>query len=291
MSKFRATLASHKVLIADGATGTTLQKAGLPPGTAPERWNLENQDAVRALHRGYIEAGSDMVLTNTFGGTSVRLRREGLAERAAEINRAAAMLAREMAGESVLVAGDIGPTGELMAPLGTLSHEDAVASFAEQAGALAEGGVDVILIETMSDLAEVQAAVEGVRKVTDLPLMVTMSFDTRGRTMMGVKPDGAARTLASMGVDVMGANCGRTLTETLDAVLKMREAVPDAVLMAKPNAGLPHAEGGDLVYDVTPEVMAEFGRRFVNEAGVKIFGGCCGSTAEHIRAVAEALKL
>ncbi len=290
MSRFRAALASHKILIADGATGTTLQKAGLPAGTAPERWNLENPDAVRALHRGYIEAGADMVLTNTFGGTSVRLKREGLQDRAAEINRAAAALAREVAGESVLVVGDIGPTGEMMAPLGTLTHEEAVASFAQQAGALAESEVDAILVETMSDLAEVQAAVEGVRQVTDLPLMVTMSFDTKGRTMMGVKPDRAARTLASLGVDVMGANCGRTLTETLEAVLKMREAVPEAVLMAKPNAGLPHAEGGDLVYDVTPEVMAEYGRRFVDEAGIVIFGGCCGSTAEHIRAVAQALK-
>lgn len=290
MSRFRAALESHKVLIADGATGTTLQKAGLPAGTAPERWNLENPDAVRALHRGYIEAGSDMVLTNTFGGTSIRLKREGLQDRAVEINRAAAALAREVAGESVLVVGDIGPTGEMMAPLGTLTHEEAVASFAQQAGALAEGGVDVILVETMSDLAEVQAAVEGVRQVTDLPLMVTMSFDTKGRTMMGVKPDRAARTLAELGVDVMGANCGRTLTETLEAVLKMREAVPDAVLMAKPNAGLPHAEGGDLVYDVTPEVMAEYGHRFVDEAGVVIFGGCCGSTAKHIRAVAQTLK-
>ncbi len=290
MSRFRAALESHKVLIADGATGTTLQKAGLPAGTAPERWNLENPDAVRALHRGYIEAGSDMVLTNTFGGTSIRLKREGLQDRAVEINRAAAALAREVAGESVLVVGDIGPTGEMMAPLGTLTHEEAVASFAQQAGALAEGGVDVILVETMSDLAEVQAAVEGVRQVTDLPLMVTMSFDTKGRTMMGVKPDRAARTLAELGVDVMGANCGRTLTETLEAVLKMREAVPDAVLMAKPNAGLPHAEGGDLVYDVTPEVMAEYGHRFVDEAGIVIFGGCCGSTAKHIRAVAQTLK-
>lgn len=290
MSRFRAALESHKILIADGATGTTLQKAGLPAGTAPERWNLENPDAVRALHRGYIEAGADMVLTNTFGGTSIRLKREGLQDRAAEINRVATALAREVAGESVLVVGDIGPTGEMMAPLGTLTHEEAVASFAQQAGALAESGVDAILVETMSDLAEVQAAVEGVRQVTDLPLLVTMSFDTKGRTMMGVKPDRAARTLASLGVDVMGANCGRTLTETLEAVLKMREAVPEAVLMAKPNAGLPHAEGGDLVYDVTPEVMAEYGRRFVDEAGIVIFGGCCGSTAEHIRAVAQALK-
>jgi len=278
------------LLIADGATGTMLQKAGLAPGAAPERWNLERPDAIRALHRGYIEAGADLILTNTFGGSAIRLRRDGLEDRAAEVNRMAARIAREMAGETVGVLGDIGPTGEMMQPLGALSFEEAVAAFAEQASALAEGGVDAILIETMSDLEEVRAAVEGVRKATDLPLLVTLSFDTRGRTMMGVKPERAAKALLSLGVDVMGANCGRTLSETLEAVLKMRAVAPDATLMAKPNAGLPHAEGGDLVYDVTPEIMAEYARRFVEEAGVRIFGGCCGSTPDHIRAVVAALR-
>lgn len=290
MSEFEAALATNTILIADGATGTMLQEAGLPAGAAPERWNLENPDAVRTLHRSYINAGSDMILTNTFGGSAIRLKREGLADRAAEVNRAAARLACEVAKETTLVAGDIGPTGEMLAPLGTLTYEDAAAAFAEQARALAEGGVHVILVETMSDLTEVQAAIEGVRQVTDLPLLVTMSFDTKGRTMMGVKPEQAAKTLRSLGVNVMGANCGRTLSETLEAILKMREAAPDAILMAKPNAGLPHAEGSELVYDVTPAVMADYGRRFVEKAGVKIFGGCCGSTPEHIQAVAEALK-
>ena len=290
MSKFFAMLEEKGLLIADGATGTMLQKAGLAPGAAPERWNLETPDAIRALHRGYIEAGADLILTNTFGGSAIRLRRDGLADRAAEVNRIAARIAREMAGETVGVLGDIGPTGEMMQPLGALSFEEAVAAFAEQASALAEGGVDAILIETMSDLEEVRAAVEGVRKATDLPLLVTLSFDTRGRTMMGVKPERAAKALLSLGVDVMGANCGRTLSETLEAVLKMRAVAPDATLMAKPNAGLPHAEGGDLVYDVTPEIMAEYAQRFVKEAGVRIFGGCCGSTPDHIRAVVASLR-
>jgi len=290
MSKFNSFLASKPVLVADGATGTQLQQAGLAPGSAPEAWNLDNQDAVRAHYKSYLDAGADMFLTNTFGGTSVRLKREGLEDRAAEINRAAAQLAREVAGENALVVGDIGPTGEMMAPLGTLTHEVAVASFAEQAGALAEGGADVLLIETMSDLAEIQAAIEGARQATDLPIMASMSFDTKGRTMMGVKPEKAAKVLQELGVDVMGANCGRTLTETLEAVLKMREAVPEAVLIAKPNAGLPHAEGNQLVYDVTPDVMADYAKRFVEEAGVKVFGGCCGSTPEHIAAVAAVLK-
>ncbi|MGC9349609.1 MAG: homocysteine S-methyltransferase family protein [Anaerolineae bacterium] len=290
MSRFKTFLAERDVLVADGATGTMLQKAGLPPGAAPERWDLENPDAVRALHRSYIEAGADLILTNTFGGSAVRLKREGLDDRVVEINRAAATIARAAAGTTVLVLGDIGPTGAMLAPLGTLTFEDALAAFAEQAGALAEGGADAILIETMSDLEEARAAVEGARQATDLPIITTMSFDTKGRTMMGVKPEQAAKRLQALGVDVMGANCGRTLTETLEAILKMRETLPDAVLMAKPNAGLPHTENGELVYDVTPQVMADYARRFVEEAGVCIFGGCCGSTPDHIRAVAETLK-
>jgi 5-methyltetrahydrofolate--homocysteine methyltransferase len=290
MSKFMTWLNERGVLVADGATGTMLQRAGLPAGVAPERWNLENPDAVRLLYRSYIEAGSDLILTNTFGGTRVRLRREGLADQAGEINRVAARLAVEAAGDAALVVGDIGPTGEMMAPLGSLAHEDAVSAFAEQAQSLADGGVHALLIETMSDLAEMQAAIEGVRQVTDLPLLVTMSFDTKGRTMMGVKPERAAMALQSLRVDVIGVNCGRTLTESLDAVVKMRQAAPEALLMAKPNAGLPHAQGQDLVYDVTPDVMAEYARRFVEEAGVRIFGGCCGSTPEHIEAIARALK-
>lgn len=290
MATFMAWLDAKGVLVADGATGTMLQQAGLPAGMAPERWNLENRDAVRALHLSYIQAGADLVLTNTFGGTAIRLKREGLADRAAEINRVAAHLATDAAGDAALAVGDIGPTGEMMAPLGSLSYEDAVAAFTEQAAALASGGVHAILIETMSDLLEMQAAVEGTRRATDLPLLATMSFDTKGRTMMGVKPERAAIALHGLGVEIIGANCGRTLTDTLEAVLKMRQAVPDAILMAKPNAGLPHAEGQNLVYDVTPEVMAEYAERFVREAGIRVFGGCCGSTPEHIAAIARRLR-
>ncbi len=294
MADFRQALRERAVLVADGAMGTALHLAGLPAGAAPERWNLKRPKAIRKLHRGYIEAGADLILTNTFGGNRYRLERDGLADRLHEINVAAATVAREAADEAertVFVAGDIGPTGKMLAPLGALSYEDAVAAFAAQAEALMAGGVDVLLIETMSDLNEAQAAIEGVRQVAeDMPLLATMSFDTKGRTMMGVKPEQAATTLAALPVDVIGANCGRTLDETLTAIRKMRAALPDAILMAKPNAGLPHTEGGDLVYDVTPAVMAEYARRFIAEAGVKIFGGCCGSTVEHIRAVAAALK-
>jgi 5-methyltetrahydrofolate--homocysteine methyltransferase len=287
--RFLDRLSEVGVLIADGATGTMLQAAGLPAGEAPERWNLENPEAIRELHRRYIDAGADLILTNTFGGSRVRLRRAGLAEKTVEINRAAARLAREVTGERGIVLGDLGPTGEMLAPLGQLTYEDAVAAFAEQAGALAEGGADAILVETMSDLKEAEAAVAGTKRATSLPVLVTMSFDTKGRTMMGVKPAQAAETLWGLDVTVVGANCGRTLSETLDAVRAMRETVPDATLMAKPNAGLPHTEDGALVYDVTPAVMAEYALKFV-DLGVKIFGGCCGSTPDHIRAVVEALR-
>jgi len=289
VTKFRDRLSQAKILIADGATGTTLQQAGLPPGAAPDRWNLENPDAIRALHRGYVAAGSNLILTNTFGGSRPRLEMEGLGDQVREINLAAARLALEIAGDEVLVLGDIGPTGELLEPLGTLTYDGAVAAFAEQASALAEGGVDAILIETMSDLNEAKAAVEGVRQVTDLPILVTMSFDTNGRTMMGVTPADAARELWDLGVDVVGANCGRTLSETLDAIRHMREVLPEATLMAKPNAGLPHMDGLESVYDVTPEIMADYARQYA-ALDVKIFGGCCGSTADHIQAVALALR-
>jgi 5-methyltetrahydrofolate--homocysteine methyltransferase len=289
MTKFQDRLAQGGILIADGATGTILQNAGLPSGAAPERWNLENPDAIRALHRGYVEAGSDLILTNTFGGSRLRLEMEELGDQTYEINLAAAQLAREVAGDDVLVLGDIGPTGQLMEPMGTLTYDQAVDVFAEQATGLAEGGVDAILIETMSDLNEAKAAVEGARRAADLPILVTMSFDTHGRTMMGVKPEDAAQELWAMGVYAVGANCGRTLTENLEAIQHMREALPEATLMAKPNAGLPRMEGTDSVYDVTPEIMADYAQKFA-AFDVKIFGGCCGSTPDHIHAASRILR-
>ena len=289
MPDFLNLLSQPKVMIADGATGTMLQKAGLPVGTAPERWNIENPEAVKNHYQAYIEAGSDIILTNTFGGSPIRLKREGLEAEYSRINQQAAILARQTAGSSAFVFGDIGPTGELLEPLGTMSVEYAVRVFAEQAKALVDGGVDAILIETMSDLTEAKAALDGVRQATELPVIVSFSFDTRGRTMMGVKPPQAAKEIWSLGVNAVGANCGRTLTETLTAVREMEEAVPEAILIAKPNAGLPKTDGTELVYDVTPDIMANFALKFA-EAGVKIFGGCCGSTPDHIAAIAAILK-
>ncbi len=289
MNRLMERLAQPGVLVADGATGTQLQKAGLPVGAPSELWVLENPEEVRNLHRSYVKAGSDVILTDTFGGTRVKLDKNGMGEKVVEINRTAAQLAREVIGETGLVLGDMGPTGALLEPFGPLSQADAVKAFAEQAGALAEGGVDGILIETMSDLNEAIAAVQGARQATKLPVLVTLSFDSHGRTMMGVKPAKAAKELSALGVDVIGVNCGRTLTENLAAIQEMRQAAPEAVLMAKPNAGLPHTDGSDLVYDVTPEIMAEYAQKFA-DLGVKILGTCCGSTPDHIKAVADALK-
>jgi len=289
MTRFKERLSQERILIADGATGTMLQAAGLPPGVSPECWNLERPEAIRALHQAYVEAGADLILSNTFGGSRLRLEKAGLGGRVRKINLAAVKLARDVAGEKILVLGDIGPTGRMLKPLGDLAIEEARAAFAEQAAALAEGRVDAIIIETMSDLKEALAAVEGAKQATSLPILVSMSFDTHGRTMMGVKPEEAAVKLWGLGVDVIGANCGRSLTETLEAIRKMRDAVPKATMMAKPNAGLPHEKNGESIYDVTPDVMAEYALRFA-DLGIKIFGGCCGSTPEHIRAIVGALR-
>lgn len=286
---FRERLTVPGVIVADGATGTMLMAAGLASGMPPEQWNLEAPEKIIALHRSYLEAGSELVLTNTFGGSPVKLALAGLADRTAEINRAAAKLARQAAGEDRYVAGDIGPTGQLMQPLGPLTYEAAVEAFAQQAGALAEGGADVIWIETMSDLHEAKAAVEGAMQATDLPVVVTMSFDHHRRTQMGVKPSQAAQTFWDMGVAAVGGNCGKTLEDMEAVVQQMRQTVPQAVLVAKPNAGLPRLVDLETVYDTTPGEMANVARRFV-ALGAKIVGGCCGSTPAHLAAIAAAVQ-
>jgi 5-methyltetrahydrofolate--homocysteine methyltransferase len=207
-----------------------------------------------------------------------------------EINRRAVEVAREAAGDGVFVAGDIGPIGEFLAPLGTLAYEEAVDIFAEQAAALAEAGADVLYVETMSALEEAKAAVEGALQVADgIPVTATLSFDSHGRTNMGVRPEEAARALLALGVDALGANCGATLDMTLGAVEAMRTVAPETPLIVKPNAGKPRLVGDEVVYDATPEDMASYARRFVG-LGARIVGGCCGSTPEHIAAIATAVR-
>jgi 5-methyltetrahydrofolate--homocysteine methyltransferase len=281
-------LATGGRLVADGATGTMLQAAGLPTGTPGEAWVLDRPAEILKLHRAYAEAGSELILTSTFGGTRTRLEKVGLSSRVAEINRRAAELAREVAGPERYVGGDVGPTGELMAPLGKLTYEAALEVFAEQAESLAMGNVDCIYIETMGDLNEARAAVAGARQACDLPIFCTFSFDTNGRTGMGVSPAQAAAAMAELGVAGVGANCGHAPEEVLDFLPQMREAAPGAYLIAKPNAGIPRLVQRRVVYDLAPARMAELAVRYV-ELGASIVGACCGSSPEHIAAIAAAI--
>jgi methionine synthase I (cobalamin-dependent) len=289
--RFLARLKAGDVLLADGACGTMLQGKGLEMGKVPESWLLERPEQVCSLHQAYVDAGSDVILTCTFGGTRFRLEGNGLADRVVEINRNAAEFARSVAGDGVFVAGDMGPTGQLLAPLGTVTAEQATAAYAEQAAGLAEGGADFLLIETMSDLSEARAAVEGARLASDLPIFCTFSFDSHGRTMMGVKPAQAAREMAPL-VAGVGANCGRDPAEYAGFMQEMRQAAPGVFLWAKPNAGLPRIREGTLdevTYDAEPEFMGHVALQLRN-AGAQIIGGCCGTTPAHLAAMAEALR-
>ena len=290
--RWRALLAENPTVTADGAMGTMLFAAGLQFGDPPEVWNLTQPEVVRRVHRAYIEAGSRILMTNTFGGNRLRLSLHGLENRVAELNQTAAILVRtevEAAGGHALVAGDIGPSGAIMAPTGTLDYQDAVDVFAEQAAALVAGGVDLIWIETMSDLAEMQAAIEGVRRVSPgIALITTMTFDTRGHTMMGVSPEQAVRAMAAWGADAVGGNCGNGPDELLPVIARMRAAAPDVLLVAKSNAGMPELIDMRAVYRAEPAVMATQALA-MRAAGATIVGACCGSTPDHLRAMSAAL--
>ncbi len=286
-------VAAGEIILGDGAMGTMLHAAGLTGGAAAELWNVEHPERVRAVHAAYAAAGSQIVETNTFGGTAARLRHHGLAERVVELNQAGATLARDaVAGLGVLVAGSIGPTGELLEPLGTLSAAEAEAMFAEQARGLAAGGVDLVIVETMSDLNEVEAALRAVRAAApDLLIAATLTFGTKGRTMMGVSPQQALQTLHERGVRLIGANCGNGPQEIEAVMVQMAQHRPEGVyLVAQSNAGLPRDVNGAAIFDGTPEVMAVYARR-MRDLGVNIIGACCGSTPAHIRAMGEALAL
>ena len=280
-------------LLLDGATGTNLFAAGLESGEAPEFWNVDHPDRIRALHRGFIEAGSDLILTNSFGGSRYRLKLHGAEGRVRELNMAAARLARECAdaaGRPVIVAGSVGPTGEIMEPVGTLSHYDAVDAFQEQIAALMEGGADVIWAETISSEEEFRAVAEAAAKL-EAPFCATLSFDTAGRTMMGVTSEGYASLAASLPVPPMaiGANCGTGAPDLLRTVMGITRTAPGALVIAKANAGIPKYADGHIHYDGTPELMAEYAR-LARDAGARLIGGCCGSMPEHIRAMRAALE-
>lgn len=285
-------LASGEIIVTDGAMGTMLFALGLQNGDSPELWNVEQPDKVRSVHRGYIEAGAQLILTNTFGCNRLRLQLHELGDRARELNMAAAHLARaeaDAADHPVAVGGSMGPTGSILMPYGTLDFDEAVDVFAEQSSALIEGGVDVLWVETMSDLEEVRAAVTGARRVSpNFPVVTTMTFDTKGRTMMGVTPEQALETLSSFGVIALGGNCGNGPQEIEGVIEKMHGVNSQTVLVAKSNAGMPRMVDNVAVYDATPEVMADYAIK-VRDLGARVIGACCGSTPNHIKAMVAAL--
>jgi 5-methyltetrahydrofolate--homocysteine methyltransferase len=284
-------------LLADGATGTNLFAMGLETGDSPELWNTAHPDRIARHYRSFIEAGSDIILTNTFGGSSYRLKLHNAQDRVVELNQAAARIAREqadLAGRPVVVAGSMGPTGEILEPTGALTHEEARSAFTEQAMALRDGGADVLWIETMSSTEEVVAAVSGAGQA-GLPVVVTLSIDTNGRTMMGVTPSEIINLHKELSPVPLacGTNCGMGAAEVAAAVVNMMNAANESgvrpVIVAKANCGIPEYKDGSIVYSGTPELMAEYAT-LVHDAGATIIGGCCGTSPAHIRCMREALE-
>ncbi|MBD1204369.1 MAG: betaine--homocysteine S-methyltransferase [Rhodobacteraceae bacterium] len=286
-------LSTRDWLMADGATGTNLFNMGLSSGEPPELWNVDQPDNIRKLYRGAVEAGSDIFLTNTFGGNAARLKLHNAQGRVRELNRVGVELGREIAdaaGRKVVVAGSVGPTGEIFEPMGTLTHNDAVEIFHEQMEGMKEGGVDVLWIETISAPEEYRAAAEAA-KLAGLPWCGTMSFDTAGRTMMGVTSSAMADLVEKLPNPpiAFGANCGVGASDLMRTVLGFASTGTERPIIAKGNAGIPKYHDGHIHYDGTPELMAEYAV-LARDAGVRIIGGCCGTMPEHLRAMRAALE-
>jgi 5-methyltetrahydrofolate--homocysteine methyltransferase len=292
MPALRDLLAQKGVLLADGATGTNLFEMGLMSGDPPEMWNVDYPERIRALHQSFVDAGADIILTNSFGANRRRLALHKLEGRVRELNALAARQARavaDAAGRPVVVAGSVGPTGDLFAPLGPLTEEQAIAIFAEQVEGLKEGGADVVWIETMSAPEEIRAAAAAAGRA-GMPFTITASFDTAGKTMMGLPPAAMpdlADALEPAPVAV-GANCGVGASDLLVSILAMTQAHPDAVIIAKANAGIPQFHGDHIHYSGTPELMGHYARLAV-DAGARIIGGCCGTSPAHLAAMRKAI--
>jgi 5-methyltetrahydrofolate--homocysteine methyltransferase len=292
---FERLLKEKHVLLADGATGTNLFAMGLQSGDAPELWNIDEPEKVAQHYRSFIDAGSDIILTNTFGGTRFRLKLHMAQDRVAELNIAAAEILKAQIAESgreVILAGSIGPSGEILAPLGEMQPDDAVSAFAEQAMALKQGGADVLWIETMSSREEVELAVKGASEA-GLPIIFTMSFDTNGRTMMGIGALDLVTLNQQIGghVHACGTNCGVGASEVVATVLNMKSVITDGsdpVIVAKANCGIPEFIDGKISYNGTPEIMAEY-VVMARNSGARIIGGCCGTSPEHVAAMRKAL--
>jgi methionine synthase I (cobalamin-dependent) len=285
-------LAERPWLLADGATGSNLFDRGLQSGDAPELWNAAHPERIAQLQRAFVEAGADIILTNSFGGTRHRLKLHQAEHRVAELNALAARIARneaDRAGRVVLVGGSIGPTGEILEPLGPLSLSAAEDAFAEQAIALAQGGADILWLETMSSVEETEAAVAGARNA-GLPVVATLSFDTNGRTMMGITPAELAALHRKHHLAACGSNCGTGPAELVACIVNLATASdPSAILVAKANCGIPQFVDGAIQFNGTPELMAEYARLAL-DSGARIIGGCCGTTPAHLRAMRQALE-
>jgi 5-methyltetrahydrofolate--homocysteine methyltransferase len=285
---FAELLEDRGVLLADGATATNFQDMGIEPGVAPEEWVFDASQQVKELHRRFADAGCDLVSTCTFGASSVRLEDGPLAGRTRELNVRAAEIAREGVGDGVLVAGSMGPTGQLVEPFGPLTRDMSLETFSEQARALAAGGVDLLMLETFFTLDEALWAAEAVGAVTDLPIVLSFSFDQGTKTMMGLSPADVTAATEGVGVAAVGANCGRSLQDTAQLVTEFRQAGSSHPLWIKPNAGVPRVTANGVVYPEDPASFAEQVAQFA-EQGARIVGGCCGSTPEHLSALASAL--
>ncbi len=276
--------------ISDGATGSNLQHRGLERGSAPENWLFENPQAIRQLHTDFINAGSDIILTCSFGGNRFRLEHSGMADKVVDVNNKAVQLAREAIGNRiVLLAGSMGPLGQMLKPMGLLELDDAKSAYAEQAEVLSKSGVDLLLIETQFDLQEARAAYEGARSVSDLAIIISFSYDRGTKTMMGVSPTKMVKGLGDLDVAAFGINCGKSLTDNLSCLQELRSST-DKPIWFKPNAGLPQVdELGNAVYSTNPADMAACVPDWI-AGGANIIGGCCGTCPEHLSAIADAVR-
>ena len=289
-TEFISYLNERKTIVTDGATGTNLQARGLPAGTAPETWLLEKPEEIVGLHKKFIQNGSDIILTCSFGGNRIRLAHAGLAEKIEIINQTAVQLARNsIEGKNVLVAGSIGPTGEMMEPYGTLNETTVFDIYRQQAKILIGAGVDLLVVETQFDLNEAKTAIQAIRSISEIALICSLSYDRGKRTMMGVKPEQVIETLADSGIQAIGVNCGKSLETNLEVLIALK-SLTDIPIWFKPNAGAPVADDkGGVHYSISADEMGAQAIQWINH-GAKFVGGCCGTSPEHLGAISRFVK-
>jgi len=287
---FNSFLTENDVVVSDGATGTNLINRGLPKGKTAEHLVLENPDVIQALHNDFIQSGADIILTSTFGGSRIRLQHAGLEKEFERVNTQGVQIAKKATeGSKVLIAGSIGPLGQMLKPLGLIEYEQASKAYANQAHVLVEAGVDLLVIETQFDINEAKAAIEGVRSTSDIALICSFSFDRGKKTMMGVSPTQFAEAVNQYDLCALGINCGKSIEDN-QACLEEITSVTDLPIWFKPNAGLPKVdENGDASYSLTPEEMGKYAKRWPS-MGANIIGGCCGTSPDHLANIAAAVK-